>query len=123
MRNCIAIAQKTLQFRDKKVLTKGYGRIASSVMENEYITVGAKCLYCYLISITGISNSCYPSNAKMMNALGIKNKVTLNNYKFELETQGLLHIEGREHKSGRITSNRYFPAQLMQFNETNDEGG
>jgi hypothetical protein len=121
MRKCISTAGKTLEFKEEKVLTKGYGRIASSVMENEHITVGAKTLYCYLISIAGSSTSCFPSNTKMMKALGIKNRITLNNYKYELESLGLLRIESRHFKSGRNTSNYYFPTQLVQIKETAEE--
>lgn len=121
MRKCLATAKKTLEFKDSKVLTKGYGRIASAVMENEHITVGAKCLYCYLISVTGISSSCHPSNARMMKVLGIKNRVTLNNYKIELENQGLLKIAERKFKSGRNASNKYFPTQLYLLREAIDD--
>jgi hypothetical protein len=112
MRKSVFTAKRTLQFKDKQVLSKGYGYIASSVMESEEVTVGAKCLYAYFISKTGVSEFCYPSNKTIMKSLGIKNKSTLNNYKIELEAHGLLRIEERKYKSGRVASNRYYPAKL-----------
>ena len=112
MRKCIITAKRTLQFKDSLVLSKGYGNIASSVMENEEITIGAKCLYAYFISKTGVNDFCFPSNKTIMKSLGIKNKSTLNNYKFELVNHGLLCIDDRKFKSGRIASNRYYPAKL-----------
>ena len=66
MRKSVATAKITLKIREGKVSTKGYGHIASSVMDNEYITIGAKALYAYLISKAGASISCYPSNATIM---------------------------------------------------------
>lgn len=112
MRKCVFTAKRTLQFKDNQVLSKGYGNIASSVMENEEITIGAKCLYAYFISKTGVNDYCYPSNKTVMKSLGLKNKSTMNNYKNELVDHGLLRIEERKYKSGRVASNRYYPAKL-----------
>ena len=113
MRKSAAPEKLSLKKKDGKILTKGYGSIASSIMENEHITIGAKALYAYLISKSGASPSCYPSNATIMKSLGIKSKKTLCDYKFELEECGLLHIEVRKFKSGQLTSNKYFPTQMV----------
>jgi homoaconitase/3-isopropylmalate dehydratase large subunit len=113
MRKCILTARITIIKRDGKVVTKGYGNIASSVMENENITIGAKSLYAYLISKTGASESCYPSNATIMKSLGIKSRMTLSDYKIELVASGLLKVEERTFKSGRLTSNNYYPTKLI----------
>jgi len=102
-----------LKIKDGMVLTKGYGSVAISVMENEHITIGAKSLYAYLISKSGSSPNCYPSNATIMKALGIKSRITLSDYKFELATCGLLHIIERKYKSGQLTSNYYFPTKMV----------
>jgi hypothetical protein len=113
MRKSATAENAELKIRGGKVLTKGYGSIASSVMENEHITIGAKSLYAYLISKSGASSSCYPKNTTIMKALGIKSKLTLRDYKLELEVCGLLRIEERKYKSGQLTSNNYFPTQMV----------
>lgn len=117
MRKSVATAKITIKTRDGKVLTKGYGNIASSVMENEYITLGAKCLYAYFVSKAGASPSCFPSNATIMKALGIKSRKTLSDYKIELEALGLLTIEARTFKSKRLTSNNYYPVKMLLDND------
>jgi hypothetical protein len=94
------------------VETKGYGIIANSVMEDEKISLGAKGLYAYLISKSGANDSCFPSNKTIMKCLGIKSKITLNKYKYELDENDYLIIEERKYKSGRITSNHYYPAKM-----------
>lgn len=94
------------------VETKGYGLVPTSVMEDGRISLGAKGLYAYFICKTGGGVSCFPSNQTIMGALGIKSKITLNNYKSELESAKYLRIEERTYKSGRIASNNYFPAKL-----------
>lgn len=123
MRKSIATAKITLKINNGKVFSKGYGHIPSSVMENEYITIGAKALYAYLISKAGASKSCYPSNATIMKSLGIKSRITLNDYKIELEALGLLRIEERKYKSGQLTSNNYFPTQMILDKEEEIELG
>ena len=113
-----ATGKKTnLKWQDGKILTKGYGQIATSFMDDDNITRDAKTLYVYLVCKTGSSEFCYPSNATIMKALGIKTKKSLSDYKYELTEKGLLRIEERKYKSGQLTSNKYFPAKMIRESE------
>jgi len=110
-----------LEIRNGKVVTKGYGHIAEAVMRQRDISPVAKTLYSYLISITGRKDSCFPSNKTIMKDLSIKSRITLSKYKDELVDFGLLKIEERKNKSGRVTSNNYFPTKLTMEKKEEEE--
>jgi len=114
MRAKALIQLPTLIKNNGKVVTKGYGQIATSIMEDKTITLGAKCLYVYLVCKAGVSDCCYPSNATIMEALGIKSKLTYRDYKDELIVKGLLRVEDRKYKSGRHASNNYYPTKMVR---------
>lgn len=99
---------------DGKILTKGFGQIPTSLMEDSTISLHAKALYVYLVCKTGAQDYCYPSKASIMKALGIKTKVTLRTYKDELVEKGLLKVEKRTYKSGQLTSNKYYPVKMTR---------
>ena len=107
--------KKTFEFDKKgKIVGKGYGYISNIVMESNELSKEAKCLYAYLISKAGVNNNCCPSNSTIMKHLGIKSKISLNKYKDELVFNGLLDIKARTTKSGRNTSNYYYPTKMVQ---------
>ncbi|HCY76501.1 MAG TPA: hypothetical protein DHV28_11320 [Ignavibacteriales bacterium] len=104
------------------IKTKGYGKLATVVMEDENVSINAKALYAYLICRIGGGDRCYPSNNKIMKELGIKSKNSLRDYKDELIIKGLLKVELRKSKSGRNLSNDYFPTRLI-FETLEEKGG
>lgn len=112
MKSSVTKERPKFEMCDGKIVTKGYGYIATSVMDDETITRGAKILYVYLTCKAGISDSCYPSNTTIRESLGIKSKLTLRDYKDELIIKGLLKVEARAYKSGQNTSNYYFPTKM-----------
>lgn len=106
--------------KEGKVNSKGYGIVAASVMEDETVSTEAKALYSYLICKSGVANCCYPSNKTIMKALGMS-PVTLRKYKNELQFNGLLRVEERKQKSGRLTSNSYFPTKFQRQQLSDEE--
>jgi hypothetical protein len=98
---------------DECVVTKGYGRLATVVMENPDITINAKALYAYLICRISSGMYCYPSVARIMKDLGIKSKLSFRDYRDELIVKGLLKVKIRKSKSGRNMTNYYYPIQMV----------
>lgn len=115
------VKKELFDIKNGMVITKGYGNIAEVVMRQGKISQGAKALYSYFISITGNKRSCFPSNKTIMNELPVKSRITLSKYKGELVDFGLLKIEERKNKSGRVTSNNYFPTKLMMGKKEEEE--
>lgn len=114
-----AMATKSMpkvEIKDGKVLTKGYGNIATSVIEDNTITRGAKLLYVYLVCKAGMFDHCYPKNSTIMESLGISRN-TLRDYKDELIVKKLLSVEERTYKSGQKTSNNYYPTKMKRESE------
>lgn len=103
-----------------KLQSGGYGYIATSVLEIESLSIGAKTLYTYFVCKSGAKESCFPSNKTIMKSLGIT-LVTLRKYKKELETAELLIIEERKQKSGRLMSNLYFPTKFTLIRNGKDD--
>lgn len=112
MEDSIYIVRDKDYIKDGYVLSKGYGIIPSSVMDDETLSKEAKILYTYLVCKSGGANCCYPSNKTIMKALGIQSIISLRKYKDELLFIGLLKIKERKQKSGRLTSNSYFPTKF-----------
>lgn len=103
--------------KNGKVITKGYGYIATSVMDDYTITRGAKLLYVYLVCKAGVSDCCYPKISTIMKSMGIQSKITFRDYKDELIEKKLLIVEERTYKSGQKTSNYYYPAKMKRESE------
>lgn len=117
MKEKIISNQTSLKWQDGKIISKGFGQIATSLMEDGTISLGAKGLYVYFACKTGAAEFCYPSNTSIMKALGIKSKNTLSDYKNELIGKGLLKVAERTYKSGQLTSNKYYPAKMIRYSE------
>ena len=114
------LVEKKEYIKDGKISTKGYGIVATSVMDDETVSNNAKTLYVYLVCKSGGTNCCYPSNKTIMKALKMS-PVTLRKYKNELLVKGLVRIEERKQKSGRLTSNSYFPTKIKQGQFSDEE--
>ena len=110
-----------LQFSNNQAVSKGYGLIATSVIEEGSISKEAKILYTYFVCKAGANSHCFPANKTIMRALGIKSKISLQKYKEELIDAELLEIKERKTKSGRVTSNYYYPKKLIFDQAENDE--
>lgn len=110
-----------LQFKNNHVVSKGYGVIATSIMEDETISKEAKVLYAYFVCKAGANPRCFPANKTIMQALGIKSKISLQKYKEELVAVGLLYIKERKTKAGRVTSNYYYPKKHTLERSDEDE--
>lgn len=112
--------EKKEYIKDGKISTKGYGIVAMSVMDDATVSNDAKALYVYLVCKSGGTNCCYPSNKTIMKALKMS-PVTLRKYKNELLDKGLVRIEERKQKSGRLTSNSYIPTKIRREQFPNEE--
>src|SRR5690554_3046689 len=121
MNNSFYSIKKKKYIHEGFIATKGYGIVATSVMEDQDISYGAKSLYVYLLCKTGGGTKCFPSNKIILSSLGIKSNITLRKYKDELVLNGLLRIEERKYKSGRLASNFYFPTKFKSSKVEEDD--
>lgn len=110
------VGKPNITFKNGMVETRGYGQVPTSVLEDGSLSRDAKALYTYLLCKTGASNFCYPSNETIMEALSIKTKNSLREYKNQLIDKQLLKVVERKFKSGRTTSNYYYPTKMLMEN-------
>lgn len=110
-----------LKIEDGFIVSKGYSLTPSSVIEEKTISKEARFLYVYLLCKAGANNCCYPANKTIMEALGIKSIISLRKYKNELLSKGLITIKERKQKSGKLTSNYYYPIKMKMSKSKVDE--
>jgi DnaD/phage-associated family protein len=98
--NFKAILQNT------SILSQGYGSVARCVMRDKTLSVGAKCVYSYLVTFAGSEGICYPSRDLMMEELGLA-KNTFTKYLKELRESGYIVIHKNRKSNGKMYNNVY----------------
>lgn len=88
------------------ILSKGYGPVARYVMRDSNLSVGAKCLYSYLVSFAGSENTCFPPRDMITNELVI-NKDTFTKYLRELKESGYIVVHKNKQSEGKRYNNIY----------------
>lgn len=117
---------ESVQFGKTSWLSKGYGLAPFLLMSNPEISIGAKCLFCYLSSIAGASineefggRASWPSRARICRDLNI-NKDTFTSYLEELKERGFIKVI-QKRVDGKFSCNVYVIQEQIEVALSREE--
>ena len=84
------------------ILVSGYGLSPRAVMGNPNISFSAKGLYAYLQSFAGSSGKAFPKLSTILAETGLSKK-TYYKYRDELVNLGLVKVETKQTRNGKVT--------------------
>ncbi|GAA0713944.1 hypothetical protein GCM10008904_28830 [Paraclostridium ghonii] len=99
------ITKTKVELDPNSIFKNGYGLISQEVMRNKNISIQAKAIYSYLCSMAGNDGIAYPTQALMMDELGMS-KETFGKYLKEILSSGYIKVT-QTRKNGKMYKNVY----------------
>ena len=88
------------------ILEEGFGPVARKVMRDPRLTIGAKGLYSYLVSLAGAGMVTWPKKTTICKELGIHHE-TYNKYLTQLIELDYVRVTPRRDPNGQFLGNLY----------------